>query len=104
MDLAFGAPHPPLTAQGVSLRPLMERDRDWLVRACSDPELGRYVPVLPKPYTVEDATRFLAYSAEGWAAGTHAPFVITDEATGGQLGVIELHRRSDRVASIGYWL
>jgi RimJ/RimL family protein N-acetyltransferase len=62
------------------------------------------MPVLPKPYTDEDATRFLAYSAEGWGAGTHAPFVITDEASGRQLGMIELHLPGERLASIGYWL
>jgi RimJ/RimL family protein N-acetyltransferase len=104
MGSAFRLPHPPLAAQGILLRPLAEDDCDWLVAVCSDPELGQYMPVLPVPYTVEDATRFLAYSAEGWAAGTHAPFMITDEASGRRLGVIELHRRGERLASVGYWL
>lgn len=98
-------PDPPLTSAGVVLRPLSSPDVEWLAETCNDPELSRYVPVLPIPYSVVDAEQFVARGIEGWATGTHAPFVITDASNGHQLGMIELHiGPEESVAGVGYWL
>jgi RimJ/RimL family protein N-acetyltransferase len=99
-------PDPPLSAADVVLRPTVTGDVPWIVTACSDRELSRYVPAIPYPYTVADARAFVGRAAQGWADGTGATFAITQQTDGAALGVIALHRTaSDRgLGNVGYWL
>jgi RimJ/RimL family protein N-acetyltransferase len=92
-----------LTDGVVRLRLPTDTDVPWIVDACRDPENQRWLPLLPRPYEVEDARWWLGRAATVWQDGTAAPFVIEDAAGGTPLGVIEL-RTGAPPADIGYWL
>ena len=103
--MAVRPPKPPLADEVVALRPWNDRDVDAIVAACQDPEIAKWIPMVPYPYTRDDAREYLRSVKEGWRDGTGAAFAITDAATGAVLGSIGLHlHRSDRRASVGYWL
>lgn len=53
-------PHPPRAANGVLLRRLAADDVPWITAACSDPDMHRWNPGAPYPYTEANARRFLA--------------------------------------------
>src|SRR5918999_3010963 len=48
-----------LHADGLVLRAWTEDDIPDIVRACNDPEILRWIPAIPRPYTDEDALRFV---------------------------------------------
>jgi len=49
----------------VLLRPWLEEDVPALVDACNDAEITRWIPVIPTPYTEEDARAFVRGEVEG---------------------------------------
>ena len=99
------APEAPLTDGTLLLRLPREADVPAIAAACSDPEIGRWIPI-PVPYGLEDARVFVAFTAEGWSSGREPTFVIADAANGALLGALALHRRVDEPgkAAVGYWL
>ena len=90
-----------LTDGVVTLRPPQFDDVDWIVESCRDPEIQRWLPALPSPYSRSDAEWWLDMCGRARADGTAVPFVITDAGSGERLGVIEL--RLGPPADIGYW-
>lgn len=94
-----------LATARIALRSFRSSDVPWIALACDRPEMARFVPVLPSPYTEEDAAAFVAYAEEAWAEGVSAPFAI-DSAQGEPLGSIEVHLSSHdpALAGVGYWL
>ena len=104
MQLKF--PDPALSGGGVALRELAGDDIGWITQACSDPELSRYIPGIPHPYSVADALAFAQHAARCWADGSSAIFVIARAAGGDGRGMLEvqLHAEDQALASIGYWL
>jgi RimJ/RimL family protein N-acetyltransferase len=83
----------------LALRPWTEADVPALVIACNDPEISHWIPLIPSPYTEEDALTFvrgdvrpeeqsLAMTLEGMVVG----------AIG--LGVNSMNYRG----RIGYWV
>jgi RimJ/RimL family protein N-acetyltransferase len=94
-----------LASARVALRAFRSSDIPWIALACDRPEMARFVPVLPSPYTEEDAAAFVAYADEAWVEGVSAPFAI--DSTGGEpLGAIEVSPSSHdpALAGVGYWL
>jgi RimJ/RimL family protein N-acetyltransferase len=82
----------------LELRPWREADVPALVNACNDPEIPRWIPVIPQPYTEADALAFVR--GELSTAPEHS-FAITQ---GGEVvGAIGLTVNQSRGASIGYW-
>ncbi|WP_436759787.1 GNAT family N-acetyltransferase [Streptosporangium sp. V21-05] len=95
-------PEEVIPAGPVILRPFVPADAEAIVRACSDPEIVRFVPLVPSPYTLDDAFRYAEVTREQWKAGG-APFTIADPATDGWLGNISLKPARPRSTSeIGY--
>jgi RimJ/RimL family protein N-acetyltransferase len=97
-------PDPPLRDAVVSLRRLDADDAEAIVRACSDPETRRWIPVLPHPYALADAEGFIALTADGWELGTVATFAMADPAADAIIGVISIHAPRERNAFVGYWV
>lgn len=94
-----------LMTQKIALRKFRSKDVSWVAIACNRPEMARFVPVLPSPYTEEDAETFVAYAEQAWEEGSSAPFAI--ESVGGEpLGAVEVHRSGTDIglAGVGYWL
>jgi RimJ/RimL family protein N-acetyltransferase len=71
--------------------------------ACQDPEISRWIPVIPQTYGLADAVEFLAEAADEWRAGSSRAFAIVD-VRDGLLGAVTLHGPEGHLAEIGYWL
>jgi RimJ/RimL family protein N-acetyltransferase len=95
------APDPPLADERVALRAWTPGDVADIVRCCNDPLIARYVPVVPVPYTDEDARAYIAQNDP-----RKLDLAITDAAGGRMLGAVGVGRRHEdpAVAEIGYWL
>lgn len=65
--------------------------------ACQDPEIQRWLPDLPRPYTHDDARAFVTDSL---GLGPHQ-FAITEQ--GNVVGSIGLELGKHQNGSIGYW-
>jgi RimJ/RimL family protein N-acetyltransferase len=81
----------------LKLRPWTTDDVPALVDACNDPEIRRWIPVIPRPYTEEDARAFV----RGEVTGDQRQFAITEN--GRVVGSIGLSVSEARTGHIGYW-
>lgn len=93
-----------LTDGKIVLRKPVAADAAAIEAACQDPEIPRWIPMIPQPYTAESAREFVAWSAERWAAGDYS-FVIVDAGTGELLGAIGMSvQQRMRIGHVGYWV
>jgi len=71
-----------------------------------DPEIERWLELMPSPYTEQDAREWVARAAEAWRSGSFAPFAVLDAETGGVVGGLGLGSIDLECASgeVGYWL
>ncbi|GAA2610084.1 hypothetical protein GCM10010399_46140 [Dactylosporangium fulvum] len=81
---------------GLSLRPWREDDADAVAEACNDPLIQRYLPMLPSPYTRDDALAFFERDDHSRA--------VVDAATDRVLGSIGYTPRKEGTAETGYWV
>jgi dipeptidase E len=72
------------------------RDIPRIVAGCSDPDVPRFIPFVPAPYTERDAREWLAA-----APPDERRFAISEDG-GELLGVISVRLRPG--GSLGYWL
>lgn len=103
-ELSF--PDPQLTNGAVVLRPWTLDDVPFVVRACQDPVISRYSPVIPFPYTRADALAWIERQEPGRISGRHLDLAVVHAGSHEPLGAIRLGNL-DRMmlsASIGYWL
>lgn len=78
------------------LRPWKAADAPALVAACNDPEITRWIPVIPSPYTEADALAFI----RGEVIPEHS-FAVT--LSGVVIGSIGMSVNSSQTGHIGYW-
>lgn len=78
------------------LRPWREADAPAVYAACQDPEIQRWIPLVPRPYTRDDAHAFVT---TGHGDGQGFAIVRDDEL----LGSIALHPKGHDTAAVGYW-
>jgi len=98
-------PNPPLSDGVVVLRPFRAEDAQAITAVCQDPEIQRWVPIIPVPYAEADARRFILLTLQAWHDGTGYEFAIADPATNEYLGSIGLHLGpSPRRHAVGYLL
>jgi ribosomal-protein-alanine N-acetyltransferase len=83
----------------IVLRPWRLDDLDALVDAIDDPEIGRWMPKIPHPYSVEAGAAYLARSA-----GREGRFAIVTADDGKLLGGISLVPKQWGRGEIGYWI
>jgi RimJ/RimL family protein N-acetyltransferase len=81
------------------LRLWTEEDVPALVAACNDPEIVRWIPVIPSPYTEDDALAFISGEA---AAPEHSFAITVDDLVVGAIGM-GLNSPGYR-GRIGYWI
>jgi RimJ/RimL family protein N-acetyltransferase len=87
------------------LRPWVEDDVAWLVAACNDPEITRWIPVIPSPYTEEDARAFIggeSRSTPEYSVPEHSFAIAVDDAPAGAIGM-SVNSMNYR-GRIGYWI
>ena len=84
------------------LRSWIDDDVPAIVAACSDPEIPRWIHVIPHPYTERDARDWLERCEHG--AEGHQ-FAITGDHAGELLGAIGLGLNElNQFGHIGYWV
>jgi len=84
----------------LELRPWTEDDVPELVVACNDPEITRWIPMIPSPYTEEDALAFVRGETRPEIAHS---FAIT--INGHLAGAIGMRLDSaNQSGHIGYWI
>lgn len=74
-----------------------------MAAACQDPEVGRWIPHIPVPYTELDARAYVLASLQGWKDGTSHEFAIVAAGGGEYLGSIGFQTGADpRRFAVGY--
>jgi RimJ/RimL family protein N-acetyltransferase len=87
------------------LRPWVEEDVPWLVAACNDPQITRWIPVIPSPYTEEDARAFIggeSRPAPEYSVPEHSFAIAVDGSPAGAIGM-SVNSMNYR-GRIGYWV
>jgi RimJ/RimL family protein N-acetyltransferase len=93
-----------LRTDSLVLRPWRPDDAPALLAACQDPEIARWIPVLPSPYTAEDARAFIEHSREGWESGESYAFAICEAETGALSGAVAVRLTRFSTGHFGYWI
>jgi len=98
-------PDPWLKDRRVVVRPFAPDDIPAVRHACDDPDVAHWILLVPHPYSLADAERFVVESRRSLAAGDRARLAVADAQSGELLGSISLDRFADRqAAEIGYWV
>jgi RimJ/RimL family protein N-acetyltransferase len=84
------------------LRAPAERDVPAIVAGCREPDVSRYIPLIPASYSEADAREWLGGLAARQVEDREHTFAITRADEDELLGVITVRLR--RGGSIGYWL
>jgi RimJ/RimL family protein N-acetyltransferase len=92
-----------LRGDGIVLRPWRDEDAPAIIAACQDPEILRWIPVIPSPYGEREARDYLEQCRLNWELGDAYNFAILDEA-GELLGSIAIRVLRFRIGHIGYWV
>jgi len=86
----------------VRLRRLRASDAPAIVGACGDPEVPRFIPLVPAPYTAADAEAFLESVERSWAETDERVFGITFAAADDLIGAVAV--RLHEGGEAGYWV
>src|SRR3954468_3395458 len=89
------------TARLVLRRPRADR-AGAIAAACADPEIPRFIPFIPVPYTLADANAFVADCERTWRESDRRTFVVVDAASDELLGAVSVVLAEG--GSVGYWL
>jgi RimJ/RimL family protein N-acetyltransferase len=92
-----------LRDEGIVLRPWRIDDASAVTAACQDPEISRWIPFVPRPYTLAHAEAYLRECVE--SGDDRHPYAIVGAETGELLGSIDLRLNSQLYRGhIGYWV
>ena len=86
----------------VVLRPWRLEDVAAVASACLDPEIERWLALVPQPYTEDHARLYIQDCIE--APENRRPFAITDATTGDVIGSIDMHINRLLIGHVGYWV
>lgn len=88
------------------LRPYRDTDIPDMVRALNDPQVTRWLPMLPSPYAEQDARDFLSTVVTGEAkGGTGMTRAMAEPASGRLVGAIGVSGLTgEHGAVLGYWV
>lgn len=81
----------------IVLRPWREDDVTLVYTACQDPEIQRWIPTIPRPYTHDDARAFV-----NDALGL-GPYQFAIVEAGDVVGSIGLELANNETGYVGYW-
>ena len=77
-------------------------DAAAVATACRDPEIERWLALVPQPYTEDDARFYVQDCID--AGDDRFPFAITDASSGDVVGSIEMRVNRLRTGHVGYWV
>jgi RimJ/RimL family protein N-acetyltransferase/nitrite reductase/ring-hydroxylating ferredoxin subunit len=96
-------PNPPPSDGVVRIRPFRAEDAPAIAAACQDPQVPRWIPLIPVPYTEVDARRFILVSLQAWNDGSGYEFAIADARTDRYVGSVGIQPGSNpRRHAVGY--
>ena len=81
----------------IELRPWTLDDVPAIVAACNDAEIQHWIPVIPRPYTEDDARAFVGGDVP---VGTHQFAITANERVVGSIG---MKVNDFRTGHLGYW-
>ncbi len=96
----------PITTERLDLRPLEMKDAPDIAELISSREMVMYTLMIPFPYTLDDALRFIVESKRSFQDGTALNLALVPKDTGKLSGVIGLmgFEPKHNKAKVGYWL
>lgn len=98
---------PVLEGDRVRLRPHTAADLPRIAEACSDPSTRHWMVNLPKPYTVDDALRFVERCRLRESLGQELTWAVVDRDTDRFVADVGFFRLADKMcpgsAEIGFW-
>jgi RimJ/RimL family protein N-acetyltransferase len=99
-------PLPELQGNLIRLRSLRRSDAASIQWHADNRKISRNVPLLPNPYTLKDAQRWIRTSQRLSRTGQGYNFGIVDNELGSVVGCIGLKNINlhDKNAEVGYWL
>ena len=98
-------PDPRLEDGRIVVRPFWSEDVPAVQAACDDPDVARWIYLVPSPYTLADAESFIADSWRCLVAGERARLAIADAGGEKLLGSVSLDLFPEREAGeMGYWI
>jgi len=86
-----------LRDESIVLRPWSEDDAPAVYRACQDREIQHWMPIIPRPYTLDDARAFVT----GAGGPDRNQLAIVEQ--GMVIGSIALRVDDSNTGRIGYW-
>jgi RimJ/RimL family protein N-acetyltransferase len=86
---------------GVLLRPWRLDDAPAITAACQDPEIARWIPLIPTPYTEQDARDFLEHIV---ASEDSYGFAVVDADSAKLVGSVAIRLQRFSTGHIGYWV
>ena len=96
-------PNPPLSDGVITLRPYRADDAPAIAAACQDTDIQRWIPIIPVPYTLEDARHFILMTLQAWHDGSGYEFAVTEAGTDQYAGSIGVHvGPNPRRHAVGY--
>lgn len=95
-----------IEGRGVRLRPLRDSDTGDVAVACNDPLTRRFLPMLPDPYTLDDARWWIREGAAAARSAGGMACAIADPATDRLMGGTGINRVLGERAQgeVGYWV
>ncbi|MDQ3493801.1 MAG: GNAT family N-acetyltransferase [Chloroflexota bacterium] len=74
-----------------------------MISGCGDPEVARWMPRMPHPYSNTDAASFMTRAETGWAEGSLAAFAVV--ANGAVVGSVSFSVADPKVPEVhgAYW-
>lgn len=99
-----------IVTTGLLLRPLAAADAPAVAEQCADPLISETTLTVPRPYSLEDASRFIEFSRAARERGEMLGLGIFDDGDGrgapwrlvGTCGLVFTPR--DRRAELGFWI
>ena len=100
---ATGA-EPPLVAERLVLRRPVPADAPAITSFILGSDIPAFMPLLPDPFTLGDAERWITESARPFAESGALDLVVCRLDDGLLVGAIRLSRRADEAGEIAYWI
>src|SRR2546430_8106800 len=99
-----GLPAESIEGHRIRIRRLRGEDAEDVRAGCADPVTQWFLPMLPSPYTLEDARWWINEGSAATFAGGGGAFAVADPTTDRLLGAIGMTHLRERVGEIGYWV
>ncbi len=84
------------------LRPPQLSDAEAIASSCADPEIPRFIPWIPSPYSSRDADLFIERASAAWRESRERTFVVVDADRDELLGLVSI--RLGEGGTAGYWV